>query len=335
MSRVIHPIKYGTVLLIGALALVCMSHAQQPLPLDTVFLNDSSNTVRSGRITSVDSNHIRFEVPLATGGPGAKMSLSIPRTQILRVEFAENESRDELLKDPDLADIHEIGVLWQAWGAVLDLPKSPAPRIGNIYGSLLLQSGEPNRATEALEIFTRIETQGWDDDAKRIARQGRLRAMVATGNAAAAVTEAEQLAVESEDPEVLIEAKFILAEAAMSALTKLEADNPRWMEDIHVRPERERLYHESLELYLYPYLFFGTEEESASRGLWGAIRVHQLNHDIPSAIEASRDMVRLYPNTPYARQTEEFLATLTEEQLQQDIEKEAQYENAPATEPNE
>jgi hypothetical protein len=261
------------------------------------------------------------------------MSVSIPRAQIERIEFAENESRDELLKDPDPADIPEISVLWQAWQPLLELPKSPAPRIGNIYASLLLKTGDASRAAEALEIFTRIENQGWDDDdSKGIARQGRLRAMVATGNAAAAVSEAEQLAVESEDPEVLIEAKFILAEAAKAALVKLQTDNPRWTEDINVRPERERLYHEALELYLYPYLFYGSEVSTASRGLWGVISVHQFNNDIPAAVEASRDMVRLYPETPFARQANEFLAAVPEDQLKQDTEKEAQYENAPDTE---
>lgn len=300
--------------------------------IDTVFMNDATKSARTGRVVSVDSGHIRLDVPLAAGGPGAKMSVSVPRVQIERIEFAANESREQLLSDPDLGDIHEIGVLWKAWESALDFPKSPTARIGNIYAGLLLQTADPARAQMALEIFTRIEQQSWDEEDKILAGQGRLRAMVATGNAAGAVAEAEQLAINSENPEVLIEAKFILAEAAKSGLVRLQEENPRWHEDINVRPERERLFHESLELYLYPYLFFGSETESASRGLWGVITVYQLDQDVPAAIEASRDLVKLYPQTTFAKQAGEYLASLPEDQLQQDNEKEAQYENPAATE---
>jgi len=299
---------------------------------DTMFMNDTTKSARTGRVVSVDPGQVRLEVPLSAGGPGAKMSVSVPRVQIERIEFAANESREQLLSDPDLGDIHEIGVLWKLWESALDFPKSPAARIGNIYAGLLLQTNDLARAQTALELFTRIEQQSWDEGDKILAGQGRLRAMVATGNAAGAVAEAEQLAIDSENPEVLIEAKFILAEAAKSRLVELQEDNPRWDEDINVRPERERLYHESLELYLYPYLFFGSETESASRGLWGVITVYQLDHDVPAAIEASRDLVKLYPQTTFAKQAGEYLASLPEDQLQQDNEKEAQYENPAATE---
>ena len=312
--------------------LSCGAGVSAPEVTDTMFMNDTAKSVRTGRVVSVDSGQIRLDVPLAAGGPGAKMSVSVPRVQIERIEFAANESREQLLSDPDLGDIHEIGVLWKAWESVLDLPKSPAARIGNIYAGLLLQANDPARAQMALELFTRIEQQSWDEGSKILAAQGRLRAMVATGNAAGAVAEAEQLAIDSENSEVLIEAKFILAEAAKSGLVKLQEDNPRWYEDINVRPERERLYHESLELYLYPYLFFGSETEIASRGLWGAINVYQLAQDVPAAIEASRDLVKLYPQTTFAKQAGEYLASLPEDKLQQDNEKEAQYENPDATE---
>lgn len=299
--------------------------------VDTIFMGDATSSTRTGRITGVDAQQIRLEVPLP-GGTGGRMSVSVPRRDVERVEFSENESRDQLLADPDLQDIHEIAVLWRAWQSAVDLPKSPSARIGNIYATLLLQTRDATRAAEALAIFTLLENSAWEESEQRIARQGRLRAMVATGNAADAVAEAEALAVESEDPEVLIEAKFILAEAARSALAELQEENPRWEEDINVRPDRARLYHEALDLYLYPYLFFGSETETASRGLWGVVTIHQLNDDVPAAIEASRDLVRIYPETSFGRRAEEFLATLPEDQLQQDNEKEAQDENQAATE---
>jgi len=57
------------------------------------------------------------------------------------------------------------------------------------------------------------------------AKQGRLRAMVASGKAKDAVGEAEQLAASTEDPTVLIEAKYLLAETSAASLKKLLEDN--------------------------------------------------------------------------------------------------------------
>lgn len=313
---------------LAALAIPASLHAEA---VDTIIMADTTKSVRTGHVVGVDATQIRLEVPLERGGPGARLTVSVPRSEIDRIEFAENESLNQLLADHDQGDIHEIGALWQRWRHVVDLAKSPAARIGNVYGLLLLETGDEARAETALEIFTTIETSAWDDSDRQIARQGRLRAMVATGSAADAVAEAEQLAVESEDSRILIEAKFILAEAAFNRLAKLETENPRWTEDINVRPERERLYHESLDLYLYPYLFFGSETEAASRGLAGALAVHRFNDDTPAAIEISRDLVRIYPDTTFAREASEFLASLSEDQLQQDNEKDAQYEHADAT----
>lgn len=284
-----------------------------PAALDSVFINDATNSIRVGRVVGVDATQIRLEVPLASGGPGAKMSVGVTRKDIRKIEFAANENRDLLLADPAPGDIHEIGVLWKAWSSVLDLPKSPAPRIANVYGNLLLASANPEQAAEALALFRLVEEKAWDESEKKIARQGRLRALVATGSAKDAIAEAEQLASESEDPAVLIEAKFILAEVARTNLIQLEADNPRWAEDIHVRPERQRLYNEALNLYLYPSLFFGSDTESASRGLWGVVQTYQINKDPAAAAEICQDLVKLYPQTSYARKAEEVLAAMPKE----------------------
>jgi hypothetical protein len=284
--------------------------ANESAALDSVFMNDATNSVRVGRVVGVDAAQIRLEVPLASGGPGAKMSVGVARKDIRKIEFAANENRELLLADPAPGDIHEVGVLWKAWATVLDLPKSPAPRIANVYGNLLLGTNNPAQAAEALALFRLVEEKAWDESEKKIARQGRLRALVATGSAKDAIAEAEQLASESEDPAVLIEAKFILAEATRTSLIQLEADNPRWSEDIHVRPERHRLYNEALNLYLYPSLFFGSDVENASRGLWGAVQIYQINKDPAAAAEICQDLVKLYPQTSYARRAEEILAAM-------------------------
>jgi len=153
--------------------------------------------------------------------------------------------------------------------------------------------------------------------------------MVATGNAAGAVGEAAELAKESEDPEILIEAKFILAEVVQAQLKKLVEDNPRWYEDALIRPEYHRLANEALDLYLYPYLFYGSETDAAARGLWGAITIYEFVGDRHNALESARDITALYKETRYAKLAGDYIAGLPEATQQQDNEKEAQDEAEP------
>jgi len=318
--------KVGSTLLAAA-ALAIMPLGRAETVSDAVFLNDAAGTTRTGRVTAITAESLRLEVPL-DGVAGGTMTVSIPRSQIRSIEFAPEANRDALLDAPTPADLHELRALWNAWEPHIALAKSPAPRVGNIYGTLLLATQDPERAAEALTVFKTVESEAWDEAARRSARRGRLRAMVATGNAADAVTEAKQLAGESNDSEVLIEAKFILAEAARERLTRLEEENPRWMEDLFVRPERERLYHEALDLYLHPYLFFGAAEEPSARGLWGAVQVYQFAGRIPEAIEASRDIAELYPETTYAPLANQFLESQPPELLEEtDAEQDARDES--------
>lgn len=158
------------------------------------------------------------------------------------------------------------------------------------------------------------------------AKEGRLRALVATGRAGEAVREAEQIASMTEDPAVLIEAKYILAEAAGTSLKKLLEDNPRWEEDLNVIPERNRLYHEAVDLFLYPSLFEGSQAEAAARGLWGAVGIYQLTGEAANALECARDITILYPGTKYAAPAKELIASLPTALTSVDPEKEARAE---------
>jgi hypothetical protein len=310
---------------------VAAARAQTPPRLDTLFFGSGEPAV--GKVVAVDATTIRVQRPLPAP-PGAPpqaapvfATVSIPRADVDRIEFAADPVRDELLRTATPAKLPELEALWQRNEPLLALPKSPAGTIGLIYGDMLLRSGQPANATRALALFREIETRSWNPDNLMLARQGRLRAMVATGQASAAVKEAAELAKLSEDPAVLVEAKFILAEAAASSLRQLVADNPRWQEDIFVIPERHRLYNEALDLYLYPYLFFGSETEAAARGLWGAAEVYQFTGEIPAAVESARDLTAIYPGTKYAALAEKFLAGLPEDQRQFNPEKDAQNES--------
>ncbi|MEI6278166.1 MAG: hypothetical protein WCQ16_02130 [Verrucomicrobiae bacterium] len=277
---------------------------------DVLFLRNGER--RAGRITAADALVFRLEVPLPArpGMPPAFASVSIPKSQVSHIEFARDPALEEIFPSASPAQLPEIAELWSAQFVWLDVPKSPAARVGCLYGDLLLRAGGVENATKALEIFRLIESKAWSDADKTTAKKGRLRAMVATGRAKDAVSEAEQLAASTGDPAVLLEAKFILAETAAASLKKLLHDNPRWQEDAAVIPERNRLYHEAIDLYLYPSLFEGSGTTAAARGLWGAIGIYQLAGEPQNALECARDIAIIYPGTEQAVPANDLIATL-------------------------
>lgn len=293
--------RVGLIIVLLALAVPFRGHGADAV--DVIFLTDAAGTQRAGRVVGFDGTHFKLEVPLAAGSMD-RATVSVPRAQVDRIEFAPAAVRERLIADPT-ASAGALAAEWRRWQAYLSIANSPAGAVGNAFAAALMK--DPARAGEALEIYTRVEAEAWNETDRLAAGRGRLRAMVATGNAAAAVDEAQRLAEDSEDPSVLIEAKFILGEAAFSGLRKLVEENPRWMEDIFVRPEYERLYNEALDLYLYPALFFGAEVDAASRGLWGAVNVYAFVGDTANAAETAEDIVMLYPDTEFADLGRRFL----------------------------
>jgi hypothetical protein len=283
---------------------------------DTIFLRKGDRLV--GKLTGIDEQSIRLR-RLLPPLPGAVAdaapifaSITVLRSHVDRVEFSSDEAQERMLRDATGANLSEIDALWREARVWLSIPKSSAGEIGLAYGDLLLRSGDLASARMALDLFRTIETGTWSHPKAVRARQGRLRAMVAAGILQEAVVEAKEIERVAEDPAVLIEAKFILAKAAEKALRKLVEDNPRWEEDAFVLPKRSRLYEEALELYLFPALFFGSEIDVATRGLWGAVEVCRFAGDLKQALDASLDLVEIYPGTSYARQAQDFIDTLPE-----------------------
>ena len=303
---------------LGLIGFAFAGHARAQIPQvgqDTIFLRQGDSLV--GKLTGVDGQSIRLLrrlPPLPGASPDAApifASITVSRSHVDRVEFSSDETRERMLKNATGANASEIEALWREARPWLGIPKSSTGEIGLAYGDLLLR-GDLASARKALDLFRTIETGAWSRPEATRARQGRLRAMVALGMVQEAVVEAKEIESIAEDPAVLIEAKFILAKAAEKALRKLVDDNPRWEEDAFVMPERNRLYEEALELYLYPALFFGSEIAVAARGLWGAVEVCRFAGDLKHALEASRDLVAFYPGTSYARQAQDFIDTLPE-----------------------
>ncbi|HEY5813912.1 MAG TPA: hypothetical protein VIT23_14805 [Terrimicrobiaceae bacterium] len=281
---------------------------------DTIFLNHGEKFV--GKITSFDGKNIRLQrsLPPAVGSPvdGAPIvaSVTVSRAYVKQVEFCHDQARDEKLSGAMAATTTELEALWKEALPWLTIPRSPAGEIGLSYANVLLSGGNFENGEKALRIFKMIEADAWSGEVVTRAREGRLRAMMVTGSAQEAIDEAREIERTTNDPAVLLEAKFILAQAAEKALRSFVTENPRWQEDPFAIPQRNRLYEEALELYLYPSLFFGSEIDPAARGLWGAVEVFRFAGDLRQAIEASRDLVTIYPETSHAKQALAFLKTV-------------------------
>ena len=313
------------------LAVTCIAaHAQDVLEMKT-------GSSRTGKIISFDERFIRLELDFAAqGGSSARSvaSIALPIGDVLSIAFASNSQRDAAIRSEAAQDIDALDGYWIEFKPWLEMPRSPSGSIACALGNALLATKERKNADRALELFTLVEEKAWQDSDRVRAREGRLRAMTATGKAAKAIEEAKALAAETEDPEILIEANYLLAQAAEKELKDFLKENPRWDIDTSVIDQRHRLYNRVLELYLYPSLFFGTNNEKAARGLWGAIGIYRTSGEERLAIETSRDIHTFYPKTQEAEQARAYLASLKPEQLRADSEAEARKEmtESPPTE---
>ena len=274
--------------------------------LDTVIRSDG--TAQTGRVIGGDASGLRLEISLGAGQATGTVTIRYP--QIKEIVLADRETLLASLARVNKNNLPGLAQLWNQRRALLPVTGSLAGAIGLTYSRLLLESDIPAQKNLALTIYSEIEERDPDEILKGKAIEGRLQALIALGRAAEAVEDAKKLAESSADPSTLIQAKFILAEAAFSELLQLEKDNPRWTEDSLVRPLRNQLYNDALHLYLFATLFHGAEVEPAARSLWRAIEVAQLNQDIPQIRSLALDLQILYPGDPHAAKATALLTTL-------------------------
>lgn len=277
----------------------CLAAAAPLAAQDVLHLKDGT-TVRC-RIVAITDNILTYETSLDLGG-GRRASArpTIPTPTVAYIEFAPLPGEAELMASPATADPGALGRLWDEASKHLHRPRSDAGRLGLAYAERLLSLPEAFRREFALAIYDRLLERDWNPANRQAARKGRLRALIRLGQLDRAADEARRLAAETDDPEMLIEARHALAEADFAALKALEADHPRWQEDDEVRPERERLYHAAVDGFLWPFLFHGTLEPLAARGLAAAAEVHRFAGNPEEAAACLGDLAALYPGSPAA-----------------------------------
>lgn len=265
-----------------------------------------------GEIMVIDDEKLTLQIrhELSPGNFGSR-TVNVPLNLIEYIEFEPSENEAEILADPAAADLAALSALWDEKRKHLQRPRSNSGTVALAYADKILATSDDEiRAAQAKELFEKVESQDWNEDNKRLATQGRLRAMIAMGEMKAAISEAEKMAEETEDPKILIEAKFVLASAEFTQLKAIEEEHPRWMEDDDVKPIREKHYNAALDLYLFAYLFYGSEQEASARGLWGATEVYRFAKNESSARHCAEDILKLYPNTTFKPRAKQFLSTI-------------------------
>jgi tetratricopeptide (TPR) repeat protein len=278
---------------------------------DVVHIKDHDPVEGEIQFINEEKVTLKTTIELAPGQFGSR-TVDIAAKFIDFIEFEPLPGETEILADPAAADLSALEALWDAKRVHLGRPRSNAGQVAMAYAERLLEVDSEIQRQTAHEIFEKVEKNDWNRENEQLAKQGRLRALIALGQIEEAIGEAEKMAEESEDPRALIEAKFVLGIAEFNQLKALEEEHPKWMEDDEVRPKRNEHYNNALDRFLFSYLFYGSEETASARGLWMAAEVYSLAKDTRNAQRCAEDIVRLYPNTIFKPRAEQLLLSYSE-----------------------
>jgi hypothetical protein len=270
---------------------------------DTVTLSDGSR--KSGRVLGVEQEMLVLSAQPVPGLP--TVELRFPKARITAIEFEENTQRDAFIHSARQPDLAEIALLWERFAPLLTAPGSPSARIGLRYGLLLLEAGAPEGVTDPLPLFEKIAASAPSPAEREAARQGVLRSLLSSKQWARAETEALSVARSACGTPLLAEARLAIGFVQSARLRDLHLENPRWQEDDFVRPERNRLYESALDGLLGAALLPGVPPEMAARALLGALRVYEMEGDLPQAKAVATDITSLHPTSKEAASAREWL----------------------------
>ncbi|MDF1739692.1 MAG: hypothetical protein P1U86_11070 [Verrucomicrobiales bacterium] len=271
--------------------------ASQANAEDVIYLKTGESAVcRIDAITPKITNFTLLSDPGPAKG-SARRTVATDRIDYFVFGFKPGEETVYQNRKTESSEVLEKW--WNTWFAYLGRRRSRTAAFGNAFGHALLREDPAIHAKRALSIYDRIIAKAWSAEDVAEAKQGRLRALMAMGDLETATHEAQLLAGETEDPGLLIEVKYLLAQADFETLKALVEENPKWEEDDEVRPERNRLYHIVVDQLLWPHLFHATRENEAARGLFGVAGVYRFAGEEELARAACEDLIQLYPETDF------------------------------------
>lgn len=280
--------------------------AQQPpaASLDTLFL--STGTSVPCRVLETTESAVKIEYRSPTDGK--MQTREVPWTDILRIDFAMDDEFHALVTSPSA--LLPMLARWEKVKGLLSRRSHPAGDLGLAIARTALSSPDQAHRQQALDICGQVELNDWNTDRRDQARWVRVQLLAGLGLAKDAITEARVIANdELVAPTVAMQANLFIGRSEFQSLKKLEEENPLWLEDDLVRPERDQLFHAALDHFLKPSLFQGSLEAPATEGLWGALQLFVFDQDVSSAAERARDLIKLYPASGAAKQAQAFLSS--------------------------
>jgi len=288
--------------------LVAASGVLRAQEADVVHLKGGATM--AGQIDVITDEFVNVRTTVSVGGgKTASAKRQFKMTQVESIDFAPLAGEVEALENPESVDPQALTELWKQRRMHVHRPNSTAGELGLLVAREYLKSDSDYDFKLALDLYGTLENEAWKQETRNAAREGRLRALIALKRLEEAMAEARKLAAESEDSRMLIEAKYVLARADFEKLKQLVEDNPKWPEDDIIRPEIEALYHSTVDQFLFPYLFHGTESDSAARGLMSAAGVYSLFEKFTLANACAEDVIALYPQTNHAEQARKLLGS--------------------------
>ena len=274
---------------------------------DVLHLTDGR--VFHGSIRNLASSQIQMEVKLPGVSGSAQRSFETHAVDF--IDFAPLPGETEALADPSNPAMQDrLFEFWRQKSVRLAWPTNNAGQIGLAYADGLLDSRDPDLIDRAFRIYSLIEKDDWDAARRALAQRGRLRALIRLGRVDEAIREAQQVARESEDPALVIEAQHVLAAAAFEKLKRFDQQHPRWDQDSDLEAERDGLYQETLDGFLHTPLFHGSVETPSAAALWQVVQVHLYMKEPALALAHAQDILHLYPQMPEAQPAKKLLTTL-------------------------
>ncbi len=276
---------------------LCLLLASYANAEDVIYLKTGESAVcRIDAITPKITNFTLLSDPGPAKG-SARRTVATERIDYFVFGFKPGE--EDVFQNRKKENAEVLEKWWNTWFAHLSRRRARTAAFGNAFGHALLREDPEINAKRVLSLFDRIIERAWSEHDIAEAKQGRLRALMAMGDLETATHEAHLLAGETEDPGLLIEVKYLLAQADFETLKLLVEENPKWEEDDEVRPERNRLFHSVVDQLLWPHLFHAPRETEAARGLFGVANVYRFAGEDSLAIAACEDLIQLYPCTEF------------------------------------
>ena len=233
--------------------------------------------------------------------------------QVGGVKFGLTMGERQLIAEAKPESIPALRVFWEARRLTLKIPGS---NVGDFGLALARAMRQREAYPEALAIVREIATSDHDPVRKARAKQESdtldFIEFLRTGSPGEAEKRAWSLieAADESNPDLMLLLTGYLMHKEFEALQAIEEDNPKWMEDEEVRPNRDRHYHRSLDLALYPSLFHPLRTTEAAEGLWQAAQVYHHAREPEREAAALEDLLALYVGSARHEEARRRLETL-------------------------